>query len=246
MPRLPPAKNNNTNNAHVPMKLILKYVLATALGCAAACGQGFINLDFEQAVVQPLPPDNIFLDWTMAVPGWSHSDGASTSFVYYQQEHLGEQQIFLLMDSTSPVWAPGTQLDGEYSLAFASGVQSTDPASDWVNAFIAQTGDVPGSARSLRLLATGPFQVFLGGKEIVMFSLGDNAYGGDISAFAGSTAELKIVNTASAGDIHYYSVVDDIVFSSEPIPEPTTGLLIWLGGGVLISFRFRRTALEKP
>jgi hypothetical protein len=213
----------------------LSFVLVAAIGLSAN-GQGFINLDFESAVVQPLTSSNLCL-WSVAAPGWGRSD--SSSVIYYQQGHLGVDQIFLLMDSTSPVWAPGTQLAGQYSLALASGYLLNDPSSAWVDAYISQSGDVPSSAQSLRLLATGPFEVFLGGVEIPMFSLGGNSYGGHVSGFAGTTAELKIVNTASVGDVHHYSIVDNVSFSPEAVPEPSTVALFVLGAS-LLAWRLQR------
>ena len=209
---------------------ILHFALALALFTTAprAPGQAFSNLDFEAAIVetngQPWPA--MWLDWNLAAPGWSHSAGESTAIVFYFAEHLGMSQYFLLMDAISPYYAPGTQLAGDYSLAFASGrLNDPDPSSPWAYAYIAQTGPIPGGARSLQLLATGPFQVFLGGVDIGMSSRGGNAYEGDIAAFAGTLAELKIMNTATA--VHTPTVVDNIVF----IPEPSSALLGSVGVG---------------
>jgi hypothetical protein len=133
---------------------------------AALCasGQGLLNFDFEQATVVPTQPTYGFLDWNLAVPGWSHSGGGDTSIVYWGSEHLGVSQYYLLMDSTSPFYAPGTQLAGNYSLAFSSGhLSGADFNSPWVNAYIAQTASIPSGDRSLQMLATGPFQVLVGG-----------------------------------------------------------------------------------
>ena len=219
------------------MKTSCILILATLCISTVAHSQGFVNLNFEDAVVQPLPPDNIFLEWSLAAPGWNHSGGFSTSFVYYHQEHVGSEQIFLLVDSTSPVSPPGAQLAGNYSLAFASGV-SNDVSGIWVNAYISQSGLIPSSARSIRMLASGaPFQVFIGGVEIPMLSLGGNSYGGDISGLGDSTADLTIVNAASIGNVHDYTIVDNIQFSPEAIPEPSVIALIFIGGGVLIYAR---------
>ncbi len=218
------------------MKTHYLFALGTLCIGAAACGQStFQNLDFEQAVVQPLPSDNILLEWSLAVPGWS----SATSFVYYREGHLGVGPLYLLMDPTSPVWAPGTQLAGQYSLAFTSGYAGNNPSGPWVNVGIAQSGVVPNSSRSIRLLAhgtfaaTGPFQVFLGAVEIPMFSLGGNSYGGDISGFAGDFVNLRIVNSAGVGHLGEGVVVDNILFSPEVIPEPSTLGLLGLSGLLL-------------
>lgn len=202
-----------------------------------ACGQGtFQNLDFEQAVIQPLPGDGIFLEWSVAVPGWDSGQG----YVYYRQGHLGVSPIYLLRDSTSPEWAPGTQLAGNFSLSFASGFAGNDPSTPWLNVGITQSGFISSSSRSIRMLATGPFKLLVDGVQIPMFSLGDNSYGGDISSFAGSTARLTIVNTASVWEVHRYSIVDNIEFSPEVIPEPGTGVFLPVLG-LLVLLR-RQTA----
>ncbi len=201
-----------------------------------AHGQGFTNLNFEKAIVQVPDPTYGFLDWSLAVPGWSHSSGADTSSVYYGSEHVGLSQYYLLMDATSPVYAPGTQLAGAYSLAFSSGYQNGNVGQPWVNAFISQTGTVPSGSSSVQMLASGPFEVFVGGVNIAMYSLGANKYGGDVSAFSGSVAELRIVNTAPTGYVHTPTIVDNIVFSSEMLPERIQATLSKVGNAVRITW----------
>lgn len=84
------------------------------------------------------------------------------------------------------------------------------------------------------MLATGPFQVFVGGVNIPMYSLGNNSYGGDISAFAGLTSEVKIMNTATT--LHTPTVVDNVLFSSVAVPEPSS-VSLSIAGLVLLMFR---------
>ncbi len=206
--------------------LPLLAALALLSTAPRAPAQAFVNLDFEAAIIETNGQSGpaMWLDWNLAAPGWSHSAGDSTSIVYYLSEHLGMSQYFLLMDSVSPFYAPGTQLAGDYSLAFASGrLTDTDPASPWVNAFISQTGTVPAGAQTVRMLATGPFRVFLDDVEVGMTSLGGNAYEGNIAPFAGMQAELRIVNTATMP--HTPTMVDNIAF----IPEPSSAVLIVAG-----------------
>ncbi len=211
------------------MKTVMKPLKTASLiygilaGVAQCCvAQGFINLNFERATGVPTTPGLAFLDWSTAAPGWSHSTGSDTSWVYWWAEHLGTSQYYLLMDASSPYYAPGTQLAGKYSLAFASGHEnSADPTSPWVYAFISQTGTIPVGTLSLRMLATGPFQVTVGSVSILMYSLGGNSYGGDISSFAGQTAAVTIMNTATWE--HTPTVVDNISFSTIAVPEPSIG-----------------------
>jgi hypothetical protein len=207
------------------------FVLAAV--CLPAASQTFTNLDFESAVVQLNDPMFGFLDWNLAAPGWHHSGGMSTEWIYYGMEHIGLNQYFLLMDSNSPSYAPNTQLAGAYSLALASGVSNMPPDTTWVFAFISQSGNVPASARSIRLLARGgPFQLLLGGGEIELRGLGGNAFAGDISPFAGRLAELKIMNTST--NVHEPTVLDNIVFSPDPAPG-RADLQIDLYAGLLIT-----------
>jgi hypothetical protein len=214
-------------------------VLLMILVCFArsTMGQGFVNLDFEDATVVPTEPVYGWLDWNLAVPGWDHSAGGDTQHVFWGSAHLGLSQYYLLMDSTSPVYAPNHQLAGDYSLAFVSGIQNAgDPSSPWVNAYISQIGSIPLGTQSLRILATGPFQVFVGGVNIPMYSLGGNSYGGNISSFAGMVAEMKIINTATT--IPMPTVVDDISFSTTSVPEPASITLFVTSMAFLI---YRRT-----
>ncbi len=198
-------------------------------------GQSFANLDFEDAYLQVNDPFFGALDWNLAAPGWGHSNGQDTSILYYQHGHLSNSQIYWLVDSTSPASAPGA-LDGYYSLAFASGYATTFnfPPGPWTTAFISQTGLIPGGTKSLQLLATGPFEVSVGGVDIPMVSLGGNLYGGDVTGFAGTVAELKIMNTAPVGYAQVLTTVDDITFSPTAVPEPSLMALTALSAFVLL------------
>jgi hypothetical protein len=214
--------------------------LILALGFVTpVCGKAFTNLNFESAQVVPNDPIFGFLDWNLAVPGWSHSSGSDTQIVYYRQEHLGGTQYYMLYDSMSPIYAPGTQLAGNYSVGFASGYAASGPdPQPWVQAYLAQTGLIAANVHSIRFLATGSFALFVGGVQIPTLSLGGYAYAGDVSAFAGTTTEFKIVNTTT--QLHNPVVVDNIVFSSAPVPEPTTFILMFGGLAAISIFRRKR------
>lgn len=205
-----------------------------------ASAQDFVNLDFESATVQVNDLIYGFLDWRLAVPGWSHSDGQDTQVVYYRETHLGITQCFLLVDSLSPVWSPGA-MEGEYSLFLMSGAYSYY-GGGWANAFITQTGLIPADTRSVRLLATGIFRLYLNNNEIPMVNLGGNAYGGDVSAYAGALAELKILNAARPipTEVSVPVVADAIQFSTIAIPEPSALALLVAGGNLLWAVRCRR------
>lgn len=182
--------------------------------------------------MQPVYDDGTtaLIPWQLAAPGWSHSEGSDTQWVYYRNTHLGITQAYLLVDPLSPVWRPGA-LEGKYSLYFRNGAYDYS-IGGWVNAFVAQTGLIPAESRSVRLLATGLFRAYVNGTEIPMVSLGGNAYGGDVSRFAGTVAELKILNAARpiAQEVSLPVIADAIQFSPVQIPEPSSlALSVFLG-----------------
>jgi hypothetical protein len=216
----------------------LTLILSLALPLATPVRNlAFTNLDFESAVIQSHDPNFGWLDWSLAAPGWSHSAGDSTDVIYYGLTHLGTTQIYLLLDTNTQPYGTLAPLAGEYSLAFASGFATGPGDSEWINAFISQTGEIPVGAESLHLLATGPFSVFVGGVSIPMVSLGGDSFAGDIHSFAGTTAAITIMNTAPWGSVHTHTVVDNLAFSPIPIPEPSCLALVAVALAAARSFR---------
>lgn len=213
-----------------------------ALLCAALLGvthpgaaraQGFSNLDFEAAVVVPADPDFGLLDWALAAPGWGHSAGAD--IVYYGATHVGLMPWFLLVGSDRP---PLTPLAGSYSMRFASGHASNDPAAPWIHSYLAQSGLVPTDALSLTLLATGPLGVSINGVTAPLHALGGMAYAVDLSAYAGAQIELRLINNSA--QLFDAVTVDNIAFSTSAVPEPAAWLLLMLGGSGLAAWQRRR------
>ena len=96
-----------------------------------------------------------------------------------------------------------------------------------MNAYLSQTGMLPTDARSLTLLATGPLGISVNGTALPLISMGGNAYAADISAFAGTTAELKFINTSM--QFQTVLTIDNIALSASPVPEPSAWLLLGLG-----------------
>ena len=208
----------------------------------SAHGQTFTNLDFESAVVVSNDPTFGFLDWGLAVPGWSHSLGSDTGAVYYGSTHVGQTQWFRLIDViTSPGNAP---LQGQYSMQFSSGRSSTNPPGPWVSAFLAQTGAVPSNALSLRFLATGPLAVAIDGLTVPIISTGQNAFGVDLVPYAGSTVELRFIN--SSQQFFDPVMLDQVSFSTTPIPEPESWLLLSAGLALGSAFRSRTQGSLAP
>ncbi|WP_422014172.1 hypothetical protein [Roseateles sp.] len=203
------------------MKLIPALLLITAASTSAH-GQAFTNLDFEAATVTQPPNGISFIDWSAAAPGWSHSAGADTSAVYYGGTHVGVTQWFLLTDAAT---VPAGPLAGAYSLSFASGYDSSNASgSQWVNAHVSQTGLLPSDARALTLLASGPLGITINGTAGALVSLGGSAYGVDVTAYAGQSAEIRFINTST--QLFNPVTIDNVAFSASPVPEPPVWLLL--------------------
>jgi hypothetical protein len=108
-------------------------------------------------------------------------------------------------------------------------------------ASISQTGLIPVGTESLLFEAyrVGPatLSVFLGGQNVSYFAMSTTAnytvYGVDISAFAGQTETLNF-SAFGPGSVKNSWTIDDILFSSSPIPEPSLSWLFLLGGGVFL------------
>lgn len=210
---------------------------------AAVQAQAFVNLDFERAVVQPADPNFGFLDWSLAVPGWQHDDagGADTASVYWGSTHLGLTQWYLLVDNQNQQYLQWPAMQGRFMLAFTSGQLSSAAVEPWALSWIAQTGLVPATARSLHLLAQGPLQVQINGVvQPLLQQAGQDAWALDVSAYAGQVVNLKLLDPSPAypGGV----VVDALRFSSMAVvPEPASALLMGLGvAGLLARLRGRR------
>lgn len=217
----------------------------TALGICPC--SGFTNLNFESGIVTSGAAQT-FVNWNTAAPNWIHSSGSDTSFLYHGSMHLGISQWYILADSTIPeVSLTGNApteanepLEGRFSMMMKSGYSDNQSSlSPWVNAFVSQTGSVPLSSQSIRLFGTGTFQLFMNNTQVPLIYLGGNIYGGDVSAYAGTTAELKIMDSATSLSPYAYSMVDGISFSPLSVPEPSRAFLLCLGASAL--FRRRRS-----
>ena len=181
------------------------------LGSQRGYSQGtFQNLNFENPI-PPLIPGLVPV--TNALPGWTgYLNGNPTDVVFFRNVALGAPSISVV-DSLSLSYQP---IQGNYSVFLN-------------NAAIGQTGQIPGDASSLLFLRVSQFgfQVSFGGQSIPLVQFGTSGnniiMAGDISMFAGQTGELKFVGGG---------LFDAIRFSSQPIPEPGTVLLLIMGLGL--------------
>src|SRR5439155_19996108 len=92
------------------------------------------------------------------------------------------------------------------------------------DASLSQIGLVPPGTRSISFLvgSHGVFTVSLGGVNLDPISIpvtnNLTLYRADASAFAGETVELRFTAVARVSELY----LDDIQFSPEAIPEPST------------------------
>jgi len=222
-----------------------KIILILMLSGHSVWSAPFSNLNFE-SVVQPLTildPEFRTVPVGQALPGWQALiNGVPMSTVVYNNRSLSGAGVSLYLSGA---------IQGNYLVKLYSGLTSPLPTAG--NASIAQTGLIPSDAQSLQLKTGpgpfgGPFIVSIGGSTLSMtpvFSgLNPAMYSGDISAYAGQVAELRITvpydGIAPFGQAHTIDL-DDIQFSTEPVPEPSVIALLTLAGAALV-WRMRRRA----
>ena len=190
----------------------------------------FSNLNFEQA--NPIPLGRPFIvATTNGLPRWTaYYDNSQLSGIFYDTTSLGGAAVSL-QDAASLEFQP---IQGNYSVLLQG-----SGAGPSASAAIGQTGQVPAGAVSVRFWASplSNLQVTFGGQGIVISRLGStpgyDVFGGDISPFAGQTAELRFIGPGNSGG--YF---DNIFFSNQPVPEPSTFCLFGLGGLLLGWRRF--------
>ena len=219
--------------------------VAAVLSSAAmsASAQSFVDLDFDEARLSASAPAT--LPWDEAAPGWSHSDGDSTGYVYNNFSHAGYSQYYVLEP------APFGPASGLYGFGMRSGTfHEQEPRGDFVQAFLSQTGRLGATVTSVSLLTNSVFfGLSLNGQGIDMQPVGlDPAsptyaedvlsyvgeWTGDVSAFAGQVVELKITDLLPPTDFSPLNI-DEIRFL--PVPEPSAAALFGLGLLIVLAAR---------
>ena len=222
--------------------------LALLLSTVGALPQGtFQNLDFESASIPSGTQPGSSVPISSALPGWSgsysrYSGTFQATSVLYDAMSLGGTGITYTVISFIDTLNTGYQpLQGSYSPFLLGG---TVPNGSLASSTISQTGLVPNGTTSLIMdvYAQYGFTASLGGQTVNMVPLQTfpsyTLYGGDISAFAGQTAQLSITAPpAPSGRGNLNGVLlDDIQFSDQPIPEPSLFDLSAFGA-VLLGWR---------
>jgi hypothetical protein len=213
-------------------------LLLLAICCLrpAASAQSFSNLNFESTSGSGIPADGIWLNWSLAAPGWQHPSGGDSVFVYHKSPPAGSiAQYYFLVDSTSTIWSP---LEGQFSLALVSGhYNRNDATSPWVNAYIEQTGYIPQDAQSLQLFAQGEFTLTINSTQVPITTLDSELYGADISGYAGQVVSMRI--SSASTEVQAPVIVDGLSFSLQAVPEPSSAALLIMGlaAGILAKRR---------
>jgi len=235
------------------MKTYNLLLLGFSFMCSTISSQAqgsFRNLNFEAAKVpngtQPgslIPIGEGLLAWS----GYfiSGSETVQETQVTYEGISLGGPVISIVDANVGFGFNP---IQGNYS-AFLFGGGSRPLYS----AEISQTGVVPSGTRSLLVDVRSdstPFTVTLGGQTINMVPLQMfstyTLYGGDVSSFAGQVAALNFIAPPASGAQPSMLELDNMVFSPNSVPEPTTLGLLACGGLLFVLRRTRSCQQQRP
>jgi hypothetical protein len=196
--------------------------------CQNGWGQGFANFNFESANLTGYSQGNL-VPATNAFPSWT----INAPYIVYDDISLSGGSL-TIWDTNSPiVLAP---IQGKYFVGLASVNEGTG-----YSISLGQTGTVPSSAQSISFWGNiGGMQVTFNGQPLTFIYISNvlnyAIWGADISAYANQTGEL-LFTVPPFGD---GATLDNIQFSSLPIPEPSALALAALGALVL-GFHCRRS-----
>ncbi len=190
----------------------------------------FVNLGFESPLI-PLAGGPQVVSVADALPGWSSylGDTPNGDVFFNANTPISGAAISVLGSD----FLPTPSLAGNYSVELFNGRQL--PLGDGRIASLGQTGTIPANSLSLRFIATSlsPVVTFAGtpiGLSIVNSTATYNVFAGDITALAGQTGELRFSHTG---------MFDVVTFSTLPVPEPGTAVLLSVGA-ILLWTRLRQ------
>ena len=205
-------------------------IAITCFTCKPFCcfSQGFLNLNFESATILSTHTASI-LGWS--VNGINYVNGDANSIPY--NDIALDVPAVNLEGTNAP--APSIQaIQGNYSLLMQGG-SSTSP--DTNGASIAQTGQIPIFAKSMTYWGNALQVTF--NNQLLTFNATSSTsnytvWGADISVYAGQTVQLMFTAPWQSS-----AMLDNIKFSSLPIPEPGS-LALLVAGGLLGACRWKR------
>jgi hypothetical protein len=199
------------------MRIFFMVAVSLAL-TRSGLGQGFINLNFEQStIVTSYPSGGGWDTGTANVPGWAWTPGGifgngDSNIMGYNDFALSAAAVDL---EGADFGYPYSAIEGNYSIFMQGGSYNGAGGST-----ISQTGQIPLDAKSI-IYWGGNFQVSFDG-QLLSFNRINNfqnyaVWDADISAYAGQTGELLF----TCADYNA-GMLDNIQFSSLPVPEPST------------------------
>ena len=230
------------------MRNFAAIIFALLMGGRLASAQGFVNLNFEQASIQPAPygyaPSDAYnpISAASALSGWTVSeDDTVCTAVWGSPVALDETSVALVSAGYNPI-------QGSYSVQLSAYADA--PSGYFRSSSISQTGLIPFGTQSIQFLIVGPSQagsvppnpiVTLNGTPVGLSEISQSGgvitMAGNISAFAGTTADLTFLCEATTGGTfpanENYFNMDNIQFSPSAAPEPGVLSLSVLAGGLL-------------
>jgi hypothetical protein len=207
--------------------------------------QGFFNMNFESGNPSGFSPGSPNVPTTSALPDWTAYYSTSTatnqtSQAWYDSVSLGG--AFISLEDTNANSFGPAPLQGIYSVLLEGSTANTPTA-----ASIGQTGQIPLNTLSVTFFLSldSNLQVTFNGQLIPLVQIGStpnyDIMGGNISAFAGQAGQLLFTALPGTGINAGYGVLDNIQFSSLPVPERGTLALCALGALSFALCRRKRT-----
>lgn len=196
----------------------------------------FQNLNFEASIVPTTPPDGGIVSASLAFPGWIAYKGTNITGQAFLNSatSLGGAALSIL--------GPGytSKLQGNYTAALQGGL--IGPPLELVPASLAQVGTVPTGYRSIMFhSAYDRPEVVFNGQFIPLALMGSGVsgsgvpyeiLGGDISSLVGQSGELRF-NSLPFPTRPSLTLLDNIFFSNQSIPEPSAFSLLTLAAFIL-------------
>lgn len=204
--------------------------------CQITSVQGFVNLGFENTTITPILVNSFsgFYDYIATAPGWTwtpqnNAPGVNVNSMVSLNDIALDAPAVTLQGTDSP-YEPA--ISGKYSIFLQGGSFAVSPTS---YAAIWQAGQIPSTAESMTYWG-GPLQATFNGQALSFVALSDTPnytiWGADISAFAGQSGQLQFTAPWQTA-----AFLDNIQFSSSPIPEPTALSLLIAAAAVHLMCR---------